>query len=59
MADLERDGIGQRVALIRHWLRAEPAEDMDAFVVQAAEAQWIEKRHYESLGKLLREEKKR
>jgi len=59
MAELERDGFGQRRVLIRHWLHEAPADDMDTFVGQAAGAEWLEQRYFESLGKLLGAETKK
>lgn len=43
----------QHEAMIRHWLHQEPAGSAEAFAVQAASALWLEKRHYESLGRAL------
>lgn len=50
---MENDGMRQHEALIRHWLHQEPADAAGAFVAQAAQALWLEKRHYESLGRVL------
>lgn len=43
-AALEADGIRKLSALIRYWTRVEPAEDLQAFAAQAAEALWLEER---------------
>ncbi len=44
--------MAQHSALIRHWLHAEPAEDMQAFADQAAQALWLEQRHFEAMRKM-------
>ncbi len=49
---MEQDGIAQYETLIGHWLRQEPAEDMTVFARQAAQAVWLEKRHFETMSKI-------
>ncbi|WP_175470069.1 hypothetical protein [Desulfoluna spongiiphila] len=40
-------------AMISHWLGQEAAEDLETFAGQVARAEWLEKRHLESLQRLI------
>lgn len=39
--------------MIRHWLGQEPSEDIEEFASQAAQAEWLEHRHFEFTSKLM------
>lgn len=48
-----RNGVAQYSAMIRHWLRTEPAGSAEAFADQAAQALWLEERHLNNLARAL------
>lgn len=47
------NGLAQMTRLIEFWLKEAPADDPAAFAYQAAEAEWMEKRYFETLGKVV------
>lgn len=47
------DSIGQGDALIRYWLRMEPADDLEKWRGQLAQAAWLEKRLFTALAKTI------
>lgn len=36
-----------------HWLHMPPAENMDAWQEQVAQAKWLETRHYNTLARVI------
>jgi hypothetical protein len=40
-------------ALIVHYLHAEPSDDLEAYLRQAARAIYLERRYFENLGRLM------
>ena len=45
--------MGQRAALIRHWLHMEPPEDTEAFLDALSQADWLERRYWETMAKMM------
>lgn len=45
--------MGQWEAMISHWLGQEAADDLEAFAGQVARAEWLEKRHLETLQRVM------
>jgi len=46
----ELDFYGQMDALIKYWLHELPAEDMDEYTTQAAQAVFVEERYFKNLN---------
>jgi hypothetical protein len=38
--------------LIKYWLHQPPVEDVDEYAKQAADAQWMENRYFETMSKI-------
>lgn len=52
-ADLAENGAEQLAVLVAFWLREAPADDLDAFAVQAARAKWMEGRVFQTVADIL------
>ena len=43
----------QLAVLVRCWLHQDPADDLDAFAAQAARAQWMERRVFQTFADIM------
>ena len=41
------------MAMIKHWLHERPSRDPERFASQAARAAWLERRHWDHMGKIM------